>query len=125
MSPSGGLWLLSARTSRFFLASSIVVLVAGCLIVVLAKLSQLPAFRELSSNPAFLVPLGAILTANALCAAFILVGMLWYWARFDDSRRFVKLLWLASFLALGWYSMSVYYFAVYRRQRHLRAGATP
>lgn len=125
MGSAGGQWLLSARTSRFFFVSSVVVLAVGCLIVALAELWQLPAPKELSSSAVIYVPVAAILTVNALCAIFILVGMLWYWVRFDNSRRFVKLLWLISFLALGWYSMSVYYFAVYRRQRHLRAGAIP
>lgn len=123
MVSAGGQWLLSARTSRYFLASSVVVLGVGILIVVLAKLSRLPTLQELSGNPAFYVPIGAILAVNALCAIFILVGMLWYWVRYDDSRRFVKLLWLVSFLALGWYSMAVYYFVVYRSQRCLAMGA--
>jgi hypothetical protein len=119
MRSEGGRWLLSARSSRLFFASSVVVLAAGCLIVVLVRLSRLPALKELSGSPAFYVPLAAILTLNALCAIFILVGMLWYWVRFDDSRRLVKSLWLVSFLALGWYSMSIYYFVVYRPRRHL------
>lgn len=112
-------WLLAARASRFFFVSSVVVLAVGCLIIVLANLSRFPAFKELSDSPAFYVPLAAVLIANAFCAIFILVGMLWYWVRFDDSRRVVKVLWLASFLALGWYSTSIYYFAVYRPQRRL------
>lgn len=119
MGSAGGQWLLSVRTSRFFFVCSVVVLAVGCLIVVLAKLWQLPALKELSGRAAFYMPVAAILTVNALCAIFILVGMLWYWVQFDDSRRFVKVLWLASFLALGWYSMSIYYFAVYRPQRRL------
>jgi hypothetical protein len=122
MRSAGGQWLLSARTSRFFFVSSVVVLAVGGLIAVLAKLWQLPPLKELSSSAAFYVPVAAILIVNALCAIFILVGMLWYWVRFDDSRRFVKVLWLASFLALGWYSMSIYYFVVYRPQRHLALG---
>jgi hypothetical protein len=124
MDSAGGQWLLSTRTSRLLFVSSVVVLGVGCLIVVLAKFAHLPVLRELSGSPAFYVPLAAILTVNALCTMFILVGMVWYWMRFDDSRRFVKLLWLASFLALGWYSMSIYYFVVYRSQRRWAARAS-
>ncbi|HLW98173.1 MAG TPA: hypothetical protein VKR82_05965 [Candidatus Acidoferrales bacterium] len=119
MSSTGGQWLLTVRTSRFFFASSVVVLAVGCLIVVLATLFQLPAYRELGGSPAIYVPLAAILAPNAICVTFIMVGMLWYWVQFDDSRRLVKILWLGSFIALGWYSTSVYYFVVYRRQRRL------
>ena len=119
-------WLLSERASSLFLLSSIVVLTAGLLIVVLSEFSRFAVLRqELSTNPVFYVPLIVILTANALCAVFLLVGMLWYWMRFDDSRRFVKLLWLASFVATGWYSMSIYYFFVYRRRRAFAMGSRP
>ena len=114
-----GRWLLSSGTSRLFFASSVIVLASGCLIVALAELSSQPILEKLRSNPAFYVPLTAILILNAICAIFLLVGMLWYWVSFDDSRRIVKLLWLASFVGLGWYSMSVYYFLVYRRQKSL------
>lgn len=94
-------WVLSARTSRSLFVSCVVVLTVGCL-AMLAGIFQPPAMRELAG-----------------CALFIMVGMMWYWARFDDSPRLVKLLWLASFLFLGWISMSIYYFAVYRSQRRL------
>ena len=125
MGSGGGHWLLSARTSRYFFASSLVVLMVGCLIVGLAELSsRVPPIRELSTRAAFYVPVAAVLILNALCAIFILVGMLWYWARFDDSKRLVKLLWLVSFLALGWYSTSIYYFVVYRSQRRLALDAS-
>ena len=126
MSLRQGRWLLSERASSLFLVSSIVVLTTGFLIVVLSELSTFtPLRRELSTDPAFYVPLILILTANALCAAFLFVGMPWYWMRFDDSRRFVKLLWLGSFVALGWYSMSVYYFFGYRRGRTFAMGTNP
>lgn len=121
MGPAGGQWLLSVRTSRFFFVSSVVVLAVGCLIIVLGELWQSPAHKELSGGAAFYVSVATILTVNALCAIFILVGMLWYWVRFDDSPRIVKVLWLISFLVLGWYSMSIYYFVVYRSQRRLNA----
>ena len=120
-----GRWLLSNRASSLFLVSSVVVLATGFLLIALSELSRFTVPRELSANPAFYLPLTVILTANALSAFLLLVGMLWYWMRFDDSRRFVKLLWLGSFLALGWYSMSMYYFFVYRRQRPFATGANP
>jgi hypothetical protein len=124
MNSGKGRWLLSENASGLFLVSSVVVLTTGLLIVVLSELSRFAVLRhELSTDSAFYVPLIVILTANALCAVFLLVGMPWYWMRFDDSRRFVKLLWLGSFLALGWYSMSIYYFFVYRYQRQRRASA--
>ena len=126
MNSGKGRWLLTERASGLFLVSSVVVLTAGLLIVVLSELSRFAVLRqELSTNPVFYVPLMVILTTNALCAVFLLVGMLWYWMRFDDSRRFVTLLWLASFVATGWYSMSIYYFFVYRRQRPFAMVANP
>jgi hypothetical protein len=122
----GGQWLLSARASRLFFVSSVVVLATGFLIVGIAKLSlQHHAIQETLERPTFYLPIGAVLALNALCALFILAGMLWYWVRFDDSRRILKLLWLASVLFLAWYSMSIYYFVVYRPQRRLATrGAT-
>ena len=93
----------------------------GLLIIALSGLPIFAFVREkLSTDAAYYVPLVIILTANAFCALFLLVGIPWYWMRFDDSPRFVKLLWLGSFFALGWYSMSIYYFFVYRcqKQRH-------
>lgn len=125
MNSGKGRWLLSERASGLFLLSSVVVLTTGFLVVVLSELPRFTVTRELTANPAFYLPLAVILSANALCAVFLLVGMLRYWMRFDDSRRFVKLLWLGSFVALGWYSMSIYYFLVYRRQRPLAMGANP
>ena len=117
-------WLLSARASRLFFVSSVIVLAAGCLAVGLAKLSlRHPAIQEALDRPVFYPPIGAVLVLNALCALFILVGMLWYWVRFDDSPRIVKLLWLASVLVLAWYSMVIYYFVVYRPQRRVAIGA--
>jgi len=112
-----GRWLLTERASRLFFVSSAVVLTTGILLVVLSELSRFGVIQEFSSNPAFYLPLIVILTANAFCALLLLVGMPWYWARFDDSRWLVKLFWLGSFVLLGWYSMSIYYFFVYRRQR--------
>ena len=118
MKSGKGQWLLSDRASSLFLISSIVVLTTGFLVVVLSELSRFSAVREeFSANPNFYVPVIVILAANTLCAFFLLVGMPWYWMRFDDSRRFVKLLWLGSFVALGWYSMAIYYLVVYRRRR--------
>jgi hypothetical protein len=119
MGTSGGQWLLSEKSSRLFLVSSIVVLTAYTLLVLLGALSGPLGLAALKDSSIALVA-GVAVPAIAVPASFIiLIGMPWYWMRFDDSRRFVKLLWLASFLALGWYSMSVYYFVVYRRQRRL------
>jgi hypothetical protein len=119
MGTSGGQWLLSEKSSRLFLVSSIVVLTVYTLLVLLGALSGPLGLAALKDSPIALTA-GIAVPAIAVPASFIiLVGMLWYWVRFDDSRRFVKLLWLASFLALGWYSMSIYYFVVYRRQRRL------
>jgi hypothetical protein len=123
MNSQKGKWLLDEKSSSLFLLSSIIILITGILLVVLGKLSRPSITRELSANPEFYWPLVVILALNALSAGFLVVGMLWYWRRFDDSRRFVKLLWLGSFVALGWYSMSIYYLFVYRRQRAFVAGA--
>lgn len=120
-----GQWLLSRRASRLFFVSSLVVLIVYTLVALLGAISHSLGLRSLNSLPAALF-LNVALPAVAVPASFfILAGMLWYWVRFDDSRRLVKLLWLASFVALGWYSMSIYYFLVYRRQRGLAAGAKP
>jgi hypothetical protein len=118
-----GKWLLSTRTSRVFFVSSVIVLASGCLIVALAKLSQPATVREINSSPALYVPLAVIVTLNAFSALFLSVGMVWYWASFDNSRHLIKLLWMVSFLCLGWYSMSIYYFVVYRSQRYVVASA--
>jgi len=125
MNSGKGQWLLSERASGLFLLSSVVVLATGLLVVVLSELPRITVTRELSADSALYLPLVVILTANALCAVFLLVGIPWYWMRFDDSRRVVKLLWLGSFIALGWYSMSIYYFFVYRRQRPFAMSVNP
>ena len=117
MNSEKGRWLLSERASSLFFVSSVVVLMTGFLMVILSALPRIPVTREISANPAYYLPLMVILTVNTFCALFLLLGVPWYWMRFDDSRRVVKLLWLGSFIALGWYSMSIYYFLVYRRQR--------
>jgi hypothetical protein len=125
MNSGRGRWLLSKKVSSLFFVSSVVVLATGFLLIVLGELSKFSITRELSASPGFYLPLAVVLAANALCAVFLLVGMLWYWMRFDDSQRLVKLLWLGSFVVLGWYSMSIYYFLVYRRQRPFAIGANP
>jgi len=116
---AGGQWLLSERSSRLFLVSSIVVLTAYTLLVLLGVLSRPLGLATLKGSPFALIISVAVPAIAVPASLLILVGMLWYWVRFDDSRRLVKLLWLASFLALGWYSMSIYYFVVYRSQRRL------
>jgi hypothetical protein len=123
MNSGKGRWLLSKRASSLFFASSVVVLTTGFLLIVLGEIFKFTITREPSASPGFYMPLAIILTANALCAFFLLVGMPWYWMRFDNLRGVAKLLWLGSFLALGWYSMSIYYFFVYRRQRRFARGA--
>jgi hypothetical protein len=112
-------WLLRARTSQLFYLSSVVVLVVACLIVVLANLAQYSGFDVSTISPVFYLPIGAVFAVNGICSTLILVGMLWYWVRFDYSPRTVKLLWFALFFLLGWLAMSIYYFAVYRPQRRL------
>ncbi len=114
-----GQWLLRERSSRLFLASSVVVLTAYTLLVLVGALSRPLGLAALKGSPIALVVSVALPAIAVPASLLILVGMLWYWVRFDDSRRLVKLLWLASFLALGWYSMSIYYFVVYRSQRRL------
>lgn len=118
-----GPWLLSKMSSRLFLVSSIVVLTAYTLLVLLGALSRPLGLAALKGSPIALVVSVAVPAIAVPASLFILVGMLWYWVRFDNSRRLVKLLWLASFLALGWYSMSIYYFVVYRSQRRLAVSA--
>ena len=113
--------MLSKRASSLFFASSVVVLATGFLLIVLSELPRFAVTRELSASPGFYLVI-VVLTANAICAFFLLVGMPWYWMRFDNSRRVAKILWLGSFLALGWYSMSIYYFLVYRPQRRFARG---
>lgn len=125
MNSGRGRWLLSKKVSSLFFASSLIVLTTGILLIVLGERSGFIVPRELSASPGFYLSLTVALAANAICAIFLLVGMLWYWMRFDDSRGIVKLLWLGSFVVLGWYSMSIYYFLVYRRQRSFAMGANP
>lgn len=123
MSTEKGRWLLTETASRLFFVSSIGVLAAYTAIILLFAFARPLGLAASNSSPITIVA-GIVLPAVGVPSAFIvLVGMLWYWVSFDDSRRLVKLLWLVSFLALGWYSMSIYYFLVYRRQRRL-AGST-
>lgn len=119
MGSAGGQWLLSERSSRLFLASSIVVLTAYTLLVLLGALSRPLGLAALKGSLIALVVSVAVPAVAVPASLLILISMPWYWVQFDDSRRFVKVLWLASFLALGWYSMSIYYFAVYRPQQRL------
>lgn len=125
MNSGKGIWLVSKGASRLFLVSSVIVLATGVVLIVVSELFGSAAPSELGAKPVFYLPLIALLTVNAFSAFLLLVGMPWYWMRFDDSRRFVKLMWLGSFVILGWYSMSLYYFFVYRRQRPFAIGVNP
>jgi len=47
---------------------------------------------------------------------YVLVGMLWYWAKLDTSTPLQKTLWFLLFLVTGFFGTAIYSIAVYRSQ---------
>lgn len=124
MAPAGNLasneggdhWLLRRSSASLFLLSSVIVLGAwtfACSLYFFHRIGWL----VYPNNPEWLVALGITVAFLAVPASlYLLVGMLWYCVKFDESGGLVKGVWLISFVTMAWIAAAAYYFTVYRRQ---------
>ena len=109
-------WVLRPPGSSLFLWSSIVVVVGSAFAYSLYLFNSI-GWLTYPNNSQWLVGLCIVMAFLTVPASlYLLLGMLWFWIKLDDSRRLVKGLWLLSFISLGWLAAAAYYFTVYRRR---------
>lgn len=116
-------WLLRPKSEKWFHVSSLVVMLSALFMPFVYIVGTNPNLHNTALD--VLVRISAMLVGivAAPMAIYILVGMVWYWARFDSSSRMAKTLWFISFLIIGWYAAAVYFFVVYRQQRRVSCEA--
>jgi len=98
-----------------FSVASTFILITGVLMLALA-LSDTNTISLLETSTVFRTFCGVVGVVAAPSGIYLLVGMLWYWAKLDTSRTFQKTLWFLLFLLTGFFGLAVYSFFVYRRQ---------
>lgn len=106
---------------RVFLYSSCIVMLLALFMIFMAT----PLFNAVQSHPVGNLVLkiigGAIGTLGAIAGLIIWFGMLWFWAREDQSPASRKVIWLVPFFLLACFGSAVYFFAVYVKQVRERA----
>lgn len=109
-------WLLRHSSSSLFFSSSIIVLATWTFAYSLYFFHRIGRLAY-PNNSEWLVALCIVIAFLAVPASlYLLIGMMWYWVKFDESGRLVKGVWLLSFVTLAWLAAAAYYFTVYRRQ---------
>ncbi len=115
-SEGGSHWLLRPPCASLFFISSILVFATWTFVYSLYFFHRI-GWLVYPNNSQWFV---TVCTATAFLAVpsslYLLVGMLWYWVKFDESGRLVKVVWFLSFVVLAWLAAAAYYFIVYRRQ---------
>src|SRR5712672_2758486 len=117
-------WLVKPRTASLFLSASAMVILGAALLLFL-DFADARTISFLETSTVFRVFAGVVGVVAAPSAIYLFVGMLWFWARVDDSPRLVKALWLILFIGTGFLALAFYSLFVYRRQvtRQAIAGA--
>jgi len=95
--------------------ASIMMLIAGILMFAL-YLSDAKTISVLETSTAFRTFSGLVGVMAAPSGIYVLVGMLWYWAKLDTSTPRQKTLWFLLFLVTGFFGTAIYSLTVYRRQ---------
>ncbi|HXN53252.1 MAG TPA: hypothetical protein VN943_15075 [Candidatus Acidoferrum sp.] len=108
-------WLVRPRTVTFFSLASAIMLIAGALVLAL-YLSDTKTISLLETSTAFRTFCGVVGVVAAPSGIYLLVGMLWYWAKLDTSTTLQKTLWFLLFLLTGFFALAFYSIVVYRRQ---------
>jgi hypothetical protein len=108
-------WLVTPPSVMLFSVASTFILITGVLMLALA-LSDTNTISLLETSTVFRTFCGVVGVVAAPSGIYLLVGMLWYWAKLDTSRTFQKTLWFLLFLLTGFFGLAVYSFFVYRRQ---------
>jgi hypothetical protein len=98
-----------------FSVASTIILITGVLMLALA-LSDTNTISLLETSTVFRTFCGVVGVVAAPSGIYVLVGMLWYWAKLDTSTTFQKTLWFLLFLLTGFFGLTFYSFVVYRRQ---------
>ena len=108
-------WLVRPRSVTLFSLASVIMLIAGVLMLAL-YLSDTKTISLLETSTAFRIFCGLVGLVAAPSGIFVLVGMLWYWAKLDTSTPIQKTLWFLLFLVTGFFGTAIYSIIVYRRQ---------
>ena len=108
-------WLARPRSVKVFTLASTVTLIAGALMLAL-YFSGAKTISLLETSTAFRTFCGIVGVVAAPSMVYVLVGMLWYWAKLDTSTHLQKTLWFLLFLVTVFFGTAIYSIAVYRRQ---------
>lgn len=108
-------WLVRPKSVTLFMFASIMMLIAGILMFAL-YLSDAKTISVLETSTAFRTFSGLVGVMAAPSGIYVLVGMLWYWAKLDTSTPRQKTLWFLLFLVTGFFGTAIYSLTVYRRQ---------
>ena len=113
---SGSEWLTSPRSLRLFSWASITMLICVFYLLSLLALSGTKILTQLEASAVFRAFSGLVGVVSAPAGIYLFIGMFWYWAALDTSARSHKILWLVSFLFVGFITLPLYELVVYRRQ---------
>jgi|SRR5579864_1593045 len=108
-------WLVRPRSVTLFSLASVIILIAGLLMLAL-YFSDTKIISLLETSAAFRAFCGLVGLVAAPSGIFDLVGMLWYWAKLDTSTPLQKTLWFLLFLVTGFFGAAIYSITVYRTQ---------
>jgi len=115
-------WLIRPGSVTLFSAASAIMLAFGVILIGVGSYRGAPSLLE--SATAFRTLCGLVGVFAAPAGIYLVIGMLWYWAKLDPSSKFRKTLWFLSFLTTGFFGLALYSLLVYRPQatRQLAAG---
>jgi hypothetical protein len=108
-------WLLWPGTVRL---ASVAAVWWSLVLLILFGMKLFPELRVwavIQQSTALEAIFAPICAGGVLAGIFLIVAVLWYWARLDPSRKAWKLLWFLSFLC-GWIGIPIYALLVYRKQ---------
>jgi hypothetical protein len=108
-------WLVRPRSVALFTLASVIMLTAGAIMLAL-YLTDAKTISLLETSTAFRTFCGVLGLVAAPSGIYVLVGMLWYWAKLDTSTPLQKMLWFLLFLVTGFFGTAIYSITVYRRQ---------
>ena len=111
-------WLVSKTASKWFAASSLIV------IVVMTPIG-FGYWDHPGASPVRDVIDGVLGIAGGVSSLLLWGGMWRYWARIDASSRAVKTAWFVVLLLSVWYGAILYYLAVYLRRTQHPVALTP
>ena len=112
--PSRSEWLLRPRTIQLVSVAAVWWLLMVVLFLFMAIYSRANVWIIVQNSSRIETILALVCAGGAFAGTFLIVCMLWFWARLDRSRKAWRVLWFLSFLC-GWAGVPIYALLVYRK----------